>query len=58
MFCERFGGEWRHTSQIFLGNKELDVIPGDEFYHALLRLWIGEPLQKSIKEGLLGTGKV
>ncbi len=29
------------------------VIPGHEFYHALLRLWIGKPLQASIKTGLL-----
>jgi len=32
----------------------LDVIPGKEFYHAILRLWIGSPPQQSIKTGLLG----
>lgn len=34
--------------------KELGVIPGAEFYHKILSLWIGKPLQKSIKDGLLG----
>jgi hypothetical protein len=34
--------------------KHIDLIEGDEFYHALLRLWIGNPLQESIKQGLLG----
>jgi len=31
------------------------VIPGHDFYHALLRLWIGKPLQASMKTGLLGS---
>lgn len=31
------------------------TIPGDEFYHLMLRLWIGQPLQPSIKTGLLGA---
>jgi archaellin len=38
-----------------LDAKTLDTIPGADFYHAILRLWIGKPLQKSIKEGLVGT---
>jgi hypothetical protein len=33
--------------------RKLAVIPGREFYHTLLRLWIGKPLQPSIKIGLL-----
>ena len=33
------------------------VIPGRDFYHVLLRLWIGKPLQSSIKNGLLGNGR-
>lgn len=37
-----------------LNDRQFDAIPGDDFYHAILRLWIGKPLQKSIKEGLLG----
>jgi hypothetical protein len=37
-----------------LDGRTLDTIPGADFYHALLRLWIGKPLQKSIKEGLVG----
>lgn len=35
---------------------ELGVIPGADFYHKVLGLWIGKPLQKSIKDGLLGRG--
>ena len=31
-----------------------DTIPGHDFYHALLRLWIGIPPQKTVKDGLLG----
>lgn len=38
--------------------KELGVIPGADFYHKILRLWIGKPLQKSIKDGLLGQKSV
>lgn len=34
------------------GNQMAEM-PGHEFYHAILRLWIGTPLQPSIKEGLL-----
>ncbi|MCF6312711.1 MAG: chalcone isomerase family protein [Verrucomicrobiales bacterium] len=30
------------------------LIPGEQFYHAILRLWIGQPLQASIKTGLVG----
>lgn len=37
-----------------VNDHQFEPIQGDEFYHAMLRLWIGEPLQKSIKEGLLG----
>jgi|GEM_PF-974097 len=33
------------------------VIPGRDFYHAILRLWIGSPLQSSIKSGLLSKGQ-
>ncbi len=32
----------------------LGTIPGDDFYHAILRLWLGKPLQESIRDGLLG----
>lgn len=31
-----------------------DAIPGKDFYHAILRLWIGKPPQESLKTGLLG----
>ncbi len=42
---------------IMVDGKRQAVIPGRDFYHALLRLWIGNPLQSSIKSGLLGKGK-
>jgi Asp-tRNA(Asn)/Glu-tRNA(Gln) amidotransferase C subunit len=38
-----------------LDGRTLDTIPSADFYHALLRLWIGKPLQKSIKDGLVGA---
>ena len=41
-------------TQVFISDKQIDLIPGDDFHHALLRLWIGKPPQKSVKEGLLG----
>jgi hypothetical protein len=37
-----------------LDGKHVGTIPGDDFYHLMLRLWIGQPLQASIKDGLLG----
>lgn len=40
-----------------LDEQRLGTIPGDDFYHVILRLWIGHPLQPSIKEGLLGRTK-
>lgn len=42
---------------ITVNGQTFDPIPGQEFYHAILRLWIGEPLQKSIKSGLLKTSE-
>jgi len=41
-------------TQIAVAGKRLDLIEGDAFYHALLRLWIGNPPQRSVKHGLLG----
>jgi hypothetical protein len=41
---------------ISLDGTTLEVIPGGGFYHAILRLWIANPLQPSIKKGLLGGG--
>jgi len=38
-----------------LDGRWVGVIPGDDFYHVMLRLWIGRPLQASIKDGLLGA---
>lgn len=39
-----------------LDGREVGTIAGHDFYHIMLRLWIGRPLQASIKEGLLGGG--
>ncbi|MBU3665312.1 MAG: hypothetical protein FGM15_05470 [Chthoniobacterales bacterium] len=39
-----------------LDDQRLGAIPGEDFYHVILRLWIGRPLQESIREGLLGHG--
>ncbi len=41
---------------VMVDGKRQAVILGRDFYHALLRLWIGKPLQASIKTGLLGKG--
>lgn len=41
-------------TRVSVQGKQLELIAGDEFYHALLRLWIGNPPQKSVKQGLLG----
>lgn len=38
-----------------LDGRTLDTISGADFYHAILRLWLGKPLQQSIKDGLLGS---
>jgi hypothetical protein len=37
-----------------LDGREVGTIAGHDFYHVMLRLWIGRPLQASIKQGLLG----
>lgn len=39
-----------------LDGRQVGTIAGHEFYHVMLRLWIGRPLQASIKQGLLGRG--
>ncbi len=43
-------------THVAVDGKNLDTIAGDDFYHALLRLWIGDPPQESMKHGLLGKG--
>lgn len=40
-----------------LDGKRIGTVAGEDFYHVMLRLWIGRPLQPSIKEGLLGRGE-
>ena len=37
-----------------LDGRHVGTIAGDDFYHVILRLWLGRPLQASLKEGLLG----
>lgn len=44
-------------TQVSVNGRKIDVIPNHDFYHALLRLWIGEPPQASVKKGLLGKTK-
>ena len=39
-----------------LDGRRIGTIAGHDFYHVMLRLWIGRPLQASIKDGLLGGG--
>ena len=39
---------------ITVDGHEFEAIPGEDFYHAILRLWIGNPPQESLKTGLLG----
>ena len=41
--------------QVSVDNHDFDLIPGADFYHAILRLWIGIPPQESVKHGLLGN---
>ena len=36
--------------------KTIGIVEGYEFYHVMLRLWIGRPVQESIKRGLLAAG--
>ncbi len=40
--------------QVTVDGREHELIAGESFYHAALRLWIGTPPQASIKTGLLG----
>jgi len=40
-----------------LDGRTLDTIAGADFYHAILRLWLGKPLQQSIKDGLVGSAE-
>lgn len=39
---------------VAVDNRPLALIPGHGFYHAILRLWLGKPIQASIKPALLG----
>ncbi len=41
-------------TRVCVAGRQCDMIPGDDFYHAILRLWIGTPPQESVKLGLLG----
>lgn len=40
--------------QVSVDGKNFEIIPDDDFYHAIMRLWIGDPPQASLKTGLVG----
>ncbi len=42
--------------QVAVDGNKFEIIPGDDFYHAIMRLWIGQPPQLSLKTGLVGKG--
>ena len=52
--------DWRPglgTAVVVDGRTHGRPIPGDEFYRALLRVWVGKrPVQDDLKEALLGKG--
>ncbi len=42
-------------TELIINDKSLGVIEGDDFFKALLQVWIGEhPADKTLKKGLLG----
>jgi len=41
--------------EVSVDQAKFKLIPGDDFYHAILRLWIGQPPQSSLKTGLAGN---
>lgn len=41
--------------RVEVDGKLLNTIPNDDFYHAIMRLWIGQPPQESLKTGLVGS---
>ena len=46
--------DWTGAATRVLG-KPVGEIPGEDFYRALLRIWLGEhPVQDDIKQDLLG----
>lgn len=49
--------DWKpgNGTRVSLNGKELGVIAGEDFYRALLSIWIGEkPVSSDLKKGLLG----
>ncbi len=40
--------------QVAVDGNNFVMIPDDDFYHAIMRLWIGDPPQASLKTGLVG----
>ena len=43
------------TRLVFNGEKKGEDIPGEDFYNALLRIWLGDrPAQGDLKDALLG----
>jgi hypothetical protein len=48
-----------HGTLVTMGGKPLGIIPGATFNQALLKIWLGqEPIQLSLKQALLGQGKM
>ncbi|MCH2241020.1 MAG: chalcone isomerase family protein [Aquabacterium sp.] len=46
------------TRVLFNGEQKGRDIPGEDFYQAILRIWLGsDPVDESLKEGLLGKAK-
>lgn len=51
----RFDWQPGSGTHVSVNNKELGVIPGEDFYQALLKVWIGaKPVDEDLKKGLLG----
>jgi hypothetical protein len=44
-------------TEVRINNEWRGVIPGNDFYRALLKIWLGnEPVSDSLKQGMLGNG--
>jgi hypothetical protein len=44
-------------TEVRINNVWRGVIPGNDFYRALLKIWLGdEPVSDSLKQGMLGNG--
>jgi hypothetical protein len=51
----RFDWQPGSGTHVSVNNKEIGIIPGEDFYRALLKVWIGDkPVDEDLKKGLLG----